>query len=58
MKTAISLVARNERRRHALPEESVHVLCEASELKSRIHDDVGLERGVDLKTSIIIFRKS
>jgi hypothetical protein len=60
--TKISMVARNE---HAAHEESeheirVHVLCEASEasaLKNCIHADIGVERSVELKTSIVIFRK-
>jgi len=61
--TKISMVARNELVRHVLHEESnlarhVHVLREASELKSRLHVDVGVERVVELKMSIIIFRKA
>ena len=57
MKTAISLVARNEHARHALHEESGLAKREANELKVCIHDDVGVERSVKLKMSIIIFRK-
>ncbi len=63
MKEVFSLVARNEHARHVLHEKSglsrhVHVLREESELKSRLHADVGVERGVELKMSIIIFRKA
>jgi hypothetical protein len=56
--TKIFMVARNELAAH---EESEHVLCEASEeskLKGRLHGDIGVERLVKLKTTIIIFRKS
>jgi hypothetical protein len=60
--TTISMAARNEHARHALREESehercVHALREASELKGRLHADIAVERHVDLKMSIIIFRK-
>ena len=62
--TKILMVARNELVRHAQHEESGlarNVLCEASEeskLKGRLHGDIGVERLVKLKTTIIIFRKS
>jgi hypothetical protein len=55
MKTAISLAARSEVARHVLREESG--LAE-SELKGLLHADIGVERPVELKPSIIIFRKS
>jgi hypothetical protein len=58
--TKIFMVVRNEPARHALREESGlarHALHEASELKGHLHADVGVERLVDLKMSIIIFRK-
>jgi hypothetical protein len=53
--TTISVVARSELARHVLREESG--LAE-SELKDRLHADMGVERDVDLKSVIIIFRKS
>jgi len=56
--TKISMVARNELARHVLHEESGLAKREASELKSRLHADIGVERVVELKTSIIIFRKA
>jgi hypothetical protein len=55
MKTAISLVARNEVARHVLHEESEH---EVSDLKDLLHADVGVERVVELKPDIVIFRKA
>ena len=56
--TKISMVARNGLAAHEESGLARHVLREASALKVCIHADVGVERVVDLKTSIIIFRKS
>ncbi len=59
--TTISVVARSEHARDVLREESGlarHVLLEASKLKGLLHDDIGVERVVELKTSIVLFRKS
>ena len=59
--TTISVVARSEVVRHVPHDESglaKHVLREASELKSRLHADIGVERGVELKLNIVIFRKA
>ena len=57
MKKVFSLVARNAVARDEESGLARHVLCEESELKSRIHGDIGVERVIELKISIIIFRK-
>jgi hypothetical protein len=56
--TKISMVARNGLAAHEESGLARHVLREASALKGRIRADIGVERSVELKTSIVIFRKS